>query len=109
MKGLLRTPLDPKITMMDDPLRILRALRFSITKGFAISLDIFDAMSQPEILEKLEKTVSAERIREEVFKMMKHDTPKTLRLLHDVDAYHIPGFIDLVFGRGLWLKPTFEK
>ena len=107
--GLLKTPLDPKITMMDDPLRILRALRFSITKGFTIALEIFDAMSQPEILEKLEKTVSAERIREEVFKMMKHDTPKTLRLLHDVDAHHIPGFIDLVFGRGLWLKPTFEK
>ena len=106
--GLLRTPLDPKITMMDDPLRILRALRFSITKGFSIALEIFDAMSQHEILEKLEKTVSAERIREEVFKMMKHDTVKTLELFRTMEEI-IPGFTSLVFGRGLWLKPTFEK
>ena len=107
-KGILTTPLDPKITMMDDPLRILRALRFSITKGFTINAFIWEAMQQPEILEKLKVTVSAERIREEVFKMMKHDTPKTLRLLMDVDSRHIPGFLELVFGRGLWLKPTFE-
>jgi poly(A) polymerase len=106
---LLRTPTDAKITMMDDPLRILRALRFSITKGFSIDLSIWDAMLQPEILEKLRDTVSSERIREEVFKMMKHSTPETLRLLNQVDAEFIPGFIDLVFTKGLWLKPTFEQ
>ena len=106
--GILTTPLDPKVTMMDDPLRILRALRFSITKGFTINAFIWEAMQQPEILEKLRVTVSAERIREEVFKMMKHDTPKTIRLFMDVDTHHIPGFLELVFGRGLWLKPTFE-
>ena len=77
-KGILRTPLDAKMTMMDDPLRILRALRFSITKGFSIHHTIFDAMKQTFILEKLEKTVSGQRIREELFKMMKFDTPKTL-------------------------------
>ena len=108
-KGLLRTPLDPKITMMDDPLRILRALRFSITKGFSIDLKIWDAMLQPEILEKLKTTVSVERMREEVFKMMKHDTPKSLRLINQVDLEFIPGFIDMVFSRGLWLEPTFKK
>lgn len=108
-KGLLRTPLDPKITMMDDPLRILRALRFSITKGFNIDLKIWDAMLQPEILEKLKTTVSVERMREEVFKMMKHDTPKSLRLINQVDLEFMPGFIDIVFSRGLWLEPTFKK
>jgi tRNA nucleotidyltransferase/poly(A) polymerase len=106
--GMLRTPLDPMITMMDDPLRILRALRFSITKGFTIDLDIWSAMLQPEILEKLKLTVSSERIRDEVFKMMKHDTPKTLRLLTQVDIEFMPGFIDLIFTKGLWLKPTTE-
>jgi tRNA nucleotidyltransferase/poly(A) polymerase len=104
---VLRTPLPASQTMMDDPLRFLRALRFSITKGFAIHVDIFEAMGQPAILEKLEKVVSAERIREEVFKMMKADTVKTLELFRDVEDI-LPGFTALVFSRGLWLKPTFE-
>ena len=106
--GILRTPLNPEITMMDDPLRILRALRFSVTKGFGISLKIWDAMAQPEILEKLQTTVSVERMREEIFKMMKHDTPQSLRLLHLVEESYIPGFLDLVFSKGMWLKPTNE-
>jgi tRNA nucleotidyltransferase/poly(A) polymerase len=108
-RGLLRTPLPAKMTMMDDPLRIMRALRFKITKGFSIHDDIWMAMMQPDILEKLRTTVSAERIREELFKMLKHDTVATIRLLHLVDAQSIPGFLNLVFDRGMWLKPTFEK
>jgi tRNA nucleotidyltransferase/poly(A) polymerase len=109
-KGLLKTPLDAHITMMDDPLRILRALRFSITKGFTIDDSIWIAIHRkrnPLILEKLEKVVSAERIREEVFKMMKHDTVKSLELFREVEQT-LPGFTELIFGRGLWLKPTFE-
>ena len=109
MSGILKTPLDPAITMMDDPLRILRALRFSITKDLVIHSSIWVAFQQPDVLEKLKTTVSAERIREEIFKMMKHDTPQALKLLVEVDATHIPGFLDLVFGRGLWMKPTFEQ
>jgi tRNA nucleotidyltransferase/poly(A) polymerase len=105
--GLLRTPLPAAQTMMDDPLRFLRALRFSITKKFSIDDAIIFAMRQPDILEKLEKVVSAERIREEVFKMMKADTVRTLELFRETEEI-LPGFTRLVFGRGLWLKPTFE-
>jgi poly(A) polymerase len=108
-KGILRTPLPAEQTMMDDPLRFLRALRFSITKGFEIDPEIFKAMMQPDIKAKLMQTVSAERIREEVFKMMKHDTVKTLRMLNHVEQDFIPGFTSLIFSRGLWLKPTFEQ
>lgn len=104
---ILRTPLPADQTMMDDPLRFLRALRFAVTKGFLINYDIVSAMTQPEILEKLEKVVSAERIREEVFKMMKHDTVASLDLFREVENI-LPGFTKLVFSRGLWLKPTFE-
>ena len=106
--GILRTPMDAMVTMMDDPLRILRALRFTITKDFVMSDDIWNAMKQPNILQKLEQTVSGERIREEIIKMMKHDTPRSFRLLSDVDQ-DIPGFLDLIFKNGMWLKPTFEK
>ena len=106
--GILRTPLDAKTTMMDDPLRILRALRFTITKDFQMHMDIWDAMKQPNILQKLEQTVSGERIREEIIKMMKHDTPRSFRLLADVDQ-DIPGFLDLIFKNGMWLMPTFKQ
>jgi poly(A) polymerase len=107
-KGLLRTPLDPMVTFMDDPLRLLRALRFTVTKDFVMHPDIWEAMKQPALLSKLELTVSGERIREEIMKMMAKDTPRSFRLLADVDDA-IPGFLDLIFKKGLWLKPTFEK
>lgn len=104
---ILRTPLTAEQTMMDDPLRFLRALRFSVTKCFDIHPDILTAMQQPDIVDKLFHVVSAERIREEVFKMMKADTVKTLELFADVEQL-VPGFIEMTFSRGLWLKPTFE-
>lgn len=106
---LLRTPLNPVITMMDDPLRILRALRFSITKGFKIDENIFFAMNQKEILGKLSSTVSTERIREELSKMFQYDTPKSIKLLHFVEKEVIPGFFNVIFRDGLWLMPTNKK
>jgi len=106
--GILRTPLDPRITMMDDPLRILRALRFTITKDLTMSTDIWEAIQQPGILKKLELTVSSQRIRDEIEKMMRFDTVRSFRLLMDVDAI-IPGFLELIFKDGMWLMPTFKK
>lgn len=108
-KGLLVTPLNPMKTMMDDPLRILRALRFSVTRGFEVSTDIMEAMKQPDILDKLKTTVSQERIREEITKMMKYDTLLTMKLLVDIDREVIKGFLDVVFRDNMWLKPTTEK
>lgn len=108
-KGLLVTPLNPMKTMMDDPLRILRALRFSVTRGFEVSTDIMEAMKQPDILDKLKTTVSQERIREEITKMMKYDTLLTMKLLVDIDREFIKGFLDVVFRDNMWLKPTTEK
>lgn len=105
---LLKTPLPADQTMLDDPLRFIRAMRFSITKGFFIHQSIIEAMKQPEILEKLRSVVSAERIREEVSKMMSHNTTASLKLLSRMET-ELPGLIDLIFDRGLWLKPTLEK
>ena len=108
-KGLLVTPLNPMKTMMDDPLRILRALRFSLTKDLEVHTDIMESMKQPDILDKLKKTVSQERIREEITKMMMCDTIKTIKLLVDIDRDYIKGFLDIVFKDTMWLKPTTEK
>jgi tRNA nucleotidyltransferase/poly(A) polymerase len=104
---LLLTPLDARVTIMDDPLRLLRAFRFSITKGFDISPRIWETCLMDSVVEKLEQVVSQERIRDEVYKMMKHDTLKTLELFERIRVFN-PKIIEIIFGKGLWLKPTTE-
>ena len=106
---ILDTPQDPMKTLKEDPLRILRALRFSITKDFTIKDRVWVAMGQPGILKALSETVSQERMREEITKMMKFNTVATMNLLVDVDRDLIPNLLDLVFQNGMWLKPTTEK
>lgn len=104
---MLLTPISPRETMLDDPLRLLRAFRFSITKGFTISPYIMETLLMDSVVEKLEKVVSQERIRDEVYKMMKHDTLKTLELFNKVRIIN-PKILEIIFGKGLWLKPTTE-
>tara|TARA_R110002012_G_scaffold140646_1_gene298289 strand:+ start:46 stop:786 length:741 start_codon:yes stop_codon:yes gene_type:complete len=105
---LLMTPLDPMVTLMDDPLRLLRALRFSITKGFTIDGTVWNAMFQPNLMDKLENVVSQERIREEVTKMMKHDTLSSLRLFQEIDKRE-PRLLEIIFGGDMWLLPSTKK
>lgn len=105
---ILLTPRDAKETMLDDPLRLLRAFRFSVTKGFTISPRIMETCLMDEVVEKLEHVVSQERIREEVIKMMKHDTLKSLELIQRLQIIN-PKLLEIIFGRGMWLKPTFEQ
>ena len=62
-------------------------------------------MSDEKILDKLFNVVSTDRIREELYKMFNHSTPKTIHLLTEIDA-KIPNFIGRLFSNGLWLNPT---
>ena len=105
---MLLTPLDAKVTMLDDPLRLIRAFRFSITKGFEISPRIWETCLMDSVVEKLELVVSKERIREELLKMLKHDTLKSLDLFMRIKTVN-PKILDIMFGGDMWLKPTFEK
>lgn len=103
-RGYLRTPLNCKVTLNDDPLRILRAIRFCITKEFYIDPAI-DSIIQDYDYETKMHVVSMERIREELYKCFKHDTLKTLRILHEYSALR-----NYIFKSGsLWLKPTFKQ
>lgn len=102
-KGYLKTPIDCKITFDDDPLRILRAIRFCITKGFFIS-PYMDGVMQDYDYETKMPVVSVERIREELYKCFKYDTIKTLKTLHE-----FPALRNYIFKENiLWLKPTLE-
>ena len=101
--GRLVTPLETKKTFDDDPLRILRAARFSITKGFKLGY-IMDDIQEYDYESKM-GVVSTERIREELLKCFKYDTLKTLEILDN-----IPTLKRYIFKNNLlWLKPTMEQ
>jgi len=101
---LLRTPLDPDITFSDDPLRMLRAARFAAQLGFAIEANTCMAMERN--VERL-KIISAERIQEELFKLLSAEKPGIgLQILYDTGLLHkfLPEVADLhgseeVFGQ----------
>lgn len=103
-EGVLITPLSTKATFDDDPLRILRALRFSITKGFTLSSSIHTEIKSYDYESKM-GVVSIERVREELFKCFEHDTFKTLKMLNQY-----PDLTKHIFkGDSLWLKPTIRQ
>ena len=102
--GILKTPLPCAETFDDDPLRILRAIRFSITKGFTISRDMWFEMYHYNYERKM-GVVSTERIKDELFKCFKHDTMETLKILNT-----FPNLRNYIFNdTTLWLKPTMEQ
>ncbi|MBP5317795.1 MAG: HD domain-containing protein [Paludibacteraceae bacterium] len=69
---IIRTPLDPSITFCDDPLRILRCVRFATQLRFNIEERTFEALSKNR--DRL-AIVSPERILEELNKIMASPTP----------------------------------
>jgi poly(A) polymerase len=71
---ILRTPRSPEESFEDDPLRMLRALRFVSTLGFQIEAEVFDAIGR--MRERI-RIVSAERIRDELTRLMLGDAPST--------------------------------
>ncbi len=78
---ILRTPLDPYVTFEDDPLRMMRAARFSGQLGFHIEREAQEAMQR--MAERI-TIVSAERITDEFVKIMLQLTPSIgLRALHE--------------------------
>jgi len=87
--GILRTPLDPEITFDDDPLRIMRAIRFSAQLGFTIDPHVLEAAGK---MAKRLAIVSQERISDEFLKIMSSTRPSVgLQMMYD------SGVMEIVF------------
>ena len=70
--GIIRTPLDPDVTFSDDPLRMMRCVRFSTQLNFLIEDETFEALERNADRIRI---VSGERIEEELNKIMMTPTP----------------------------------
>ncbi len=70
--GIIATPLDPEVTFSDDPLRMMRCVRFATQLKFQIEERTFEAL---ESMADRIKIVSAERIETELNKIMMADQP----------------------------------
>ncbi|KAI0358943.1 poly A polymerase C-terminal region-like protein [Trametes cingulata] len=68
--GVVRTPLPPRETFKDDPLRVLRCVRFASRFGFTMVSELEEAARDAEIQEALQVKISRERVGEELDKMM---------------------------------------
>ena len=84
---IIKTPLDPRKTFDDDPLRILRAFRFAAQLNFQVDDKIPEAAA--EMRERL-KIVSQERITDEFLKILKSPKPSIgLKLLYNTKVMEI--------------------
>lgn len=70
--GIIRTPLDPDITFSDDPLRMMRCVRFATQLNFMIEDETFEALERNAHRIKI---VSGERIKDELNKILMTKTP----------------------------------
>jgi poly(A) polymerase len=72
--GVLRTPGTPEVSFGDDPLRMLRAIRFSAQLGFTVDIDAAVAISQ---MRESIGIVSIERVNDELSKLLRTDAPRS--------------------------------
>ncbi|KAJ7785788.1 hypothetical protein B0H16DRAFT_1295113 [Mycena metata] len=86
--GTIRTPLPPRETFLDDPLRILRSIRFASRFNFDIVPALVEAVQDPDIQKALVTKIKRERVGEEISKIMKGPDPtRGIQLLHDLSLY----------------------
>ncbi|KAG0330227.1 hypothetical protein BGZ99_007088 [Dissophora globulifera] len=89
--GLVRTPLEAFTTFEQDPLRVLRCIRFASRFHFRIADDAKQAILNSDIKEALKTKISKERIGAELDKMIDDGAGRStaIRLLHELQLYDV--------------------
>lgn len=100
---VLRCVGSPYERFHEDSLRMLRALRFKITKGFKFHCSIDKCLYDLDLVNKL-SNVSEERIREEMNRCFQFDTLRTLDCL-----YIYFELKNKIFERNLWIQTTLKS
>jgi tRNA nucleotidyltransferase (CCA-adding enzyme) len=92
----------------EDALRMLRALRFHITKGFKLDKDIFSQFCSLEMIKLLSKNISLDRKRDEMTKCFSFSTLKTIEAMHTLPASLVEAIFSGDSG-SMWLMPTSKE
>lgn len=93
--GILRTPLAPLQTFLDDPLRVLRLIRFASRLNYSIALDTLEAMGTNEVKHALIHKISRERVGIEVEKIVASAHPE-----YGFQLINYAGLTDSIFSFG---------
>lgn len=104
-KKILRCVGSPMERLREDALRMLRAIRFAITKGFEFDPCLEEAMQDYSLNSLLHTNVSDDRKMDELRKCFGHDTRKTLVFLEKYPSLKHACFS----GTKLWLMPTMRE
>ncbi|KAL1406876.1 CCA tRNA nucleotidyltransferase, mitochondrial [Vanrija albida] len=84
-KKIARTPLPPRQTYLDDPLRILRTVRFTSRFGLTIQPDVEEAIKEADIQAALRTKVSRERVGIETYKMVEKNPLVSAELIDSLN------------------------
>ena len=94
---------NPMERLQEDALRALRAVRFSVTKGFHIESTLYLSIESPVIHDAIVNNISDERIADELSKMFRFDTLKSLSVLKD-----FPSLSEAIFSGKVSLDATLK-
>lgn len=108
-KGIIRTPLEPYQTFKDDPLRVLRLIRFASRLAYTIEEDALTAMGNKEIKDALRRKISRERVGVELEKALRGPDPhEAMRLILDLKLYFTI-FSDPTVGEANHYGPDIDR
>jgi tRNA nucleotidyltransferase (CCA-adding enzyme) len=100
---IIRAVGDPFDRLTEDALRAVRALRFSVTKGFTIDKDLAFAMESAAVLNAIVDNISDERVQIELSKMFRFDTVSSLIRINE-----FPALRDAMFAGNVSLDATMK-